>query len=338
MFRFADPSYLYLLFLLPVLVGIYFYALWCDRRNRHRLGDAELLYRMSPESSKRRKHFKFILILLGVASLSIMLARPQYGTTTSSENRKGIEAVFLFDVSNSMLAQDVQPNRLERSKLLVSNIIERMSNDKVALSVFAGEAYPQLPITEDYTSAYLFLDSFEPGMVTLQGTNIAAAIELGLSSFTEKKDIGKAIVIITDGEDHEGGALEAAKKARKAGVRVYILGVGSPEGSKIPLPNGGYLTDENGEVVVTGLNEQMCKNAAEEGGGKYFHIDNSDAAQRNLAAELGELKKADTSTSFEEPDEQFRAFALIALLLLLLELFVREIKNPLFERLRLFKK
>lgn len=337
MFRFESPEYLYFLAVPAALLLVYLLTRRQARKQRRRLADKELWARVVPDYSPRRKFAKLVLTLTAMVCLILMLARPQFGTVDVSEDKRGIEAVFVVDVSNSMLAQDVQPDRLSRAKLLVSTIIDRMKNDKVALAVFAGEAYPQLPITNDYASAKLFLDNLTTGMVTLQGTNIASAIELGHSSFTDRKDVGKAIIIITDGEDHEEGAIEKAKEAAKDGMKVYMLGVGGRDGAVIPQNDGTNLKDQNGQEVKSALNEQMCRDIAAAGGGKYFHVDNSNAAQEQLQAELATLKQADNSSNFTNPDEQFQAVALLALLLLLVEFFVLERKNPLLSRLHLFK-
>ncbi|MDO4930343.1 MAG: VWA domain-containing protein [Bacteroidales bacterium] len=338
MFRFADPNYLYLLIAIPLLALVWYLSALALKKRRRRLADDDLLTRMVPNYSSKRQLFKFVLLTLAVACLAVMLARPQFGMTSATNDKKGIEAAFIIDVSNSMLAQDVQPNRLERSKLLVSTLIDRMKNDRVAIGVFAGEAYPQLPITNDYASAKLFLDNFMPCMVTLQGTSVASAINLGRVSFTDKEDIGKAIIVITDGEDHEEGAIEAAKKAAEEGFKVFVLGVGSTGGARIPLSDGSYLRDREGKEVNTALNEKMCIEVAEAGGGTYFHVDNSNEAQQLLQDELDKLQQADNSVSFSERDEQFQAMALLALILIVIELFVLETKNPLLKRLRLFKR
>lgn len=337
MFRFANPNYLYILIAIPLLAMVYFLSTQWVRRKRKRLIDESMVQRMVPNYSDKRQLLKFVLLEMAVACLAVMLARPQYGVATTSNEGKGIEVVFVMDVSNSMLAQDVRPNRLERSKLLVSTLIDRMKNDKVALAVFAGEAYPQLPITNDYVSAKLFLDNFTPGMVTLQGTSVAAAINLGRISFTDRKDVGKAIVVITDGEDHETGAVEAAKTAAKEGFKVFVLGVGSTNGAKIPLADGSFLKDRSGSEVETALNEKMCKEVAEAGNGEYFHIDNSNQAQQLLQAQFEKMQQADNSSNFVDKDEQFQAWALIALILLFVEIFVLETKNPMLKRFRLFK-
>lgn len=333
MFRFAEPDYLYLLILVPIFIGIYVLLAFLEKRRRQRLIDAELALRMMPAYSKRRKTLKFSLLMIALAGVVAMLARPQYGTTKTTEEKKGIEVAISIDVSNSMLADDIKPNRLDHSKLLVSTLIDKMTNDKVALSIFAGEAYPQIPITSDFASAKLFLDNISVGVVTLQGTSIASAINLGRISFTEDKDVGKAIVIITDGEDHEEGAIKAAEEAAKEGIKVYVLGVGTASGSKIPLPEGGYLTDNTGADVVTKLNEEMCREVAKAGNGMYLHVDNSNQAQKVLQEQLSKLKQSTSNVSFDEQDEQFQAIGIIVLLLLCIEFFLMEAKNPLLSRM-----
>lgn len=337
MFRFADPEYLFLLLLIPFLIGIYLLTALQNKRRLRKFGDPRLLIALVPAYSRRKPLVKFVLLLSALITLIVLLARPQNGLTTTSENKKGIEVAVMLDVSNSMLAQDVSPNRLERAKLLVSTLIDRMQNDKIALGVFAGEAYPQLPITGDYGAAKLFLNSITPGMVTLQGTNLAAAINLADKSFTDKKRVGKAIIIITDGEDHQGGAEEAAAAAAKEGQKVYILGIGNPGGAQIPLGND-YLKDNNGQVVVTKLNEQMCREVAKAGNGLYLHVDNSNAAQEQLQTALGQLQQASEHTDYTSYNEQFQAIALILLLLLFIESFVCETKNPWVQRWHLFNR
>jgi len=338
MLKFANPEYLYLLLLLPVLAAAYILTCFRARRRWKRFGDPQLLKPLVPGASRVRPHAKFVLLELILALLVLMLARPQSGGSVETEKKKGIEAVISLDVSTSMLATDVSPNRLERSKFLVSNLIDKMKSDKVALQVFAGEAYPQLPVTNDYVSAKMFLEPITTGMVTLQGTNLAAAINLAAKSFTQAKGVGKAIILITDGEDHEEGAVEAAKEAAKNGMRVYVLGVGSPSGAEIPTPEG-FLRDETGHVVRSRLNEEMCREVAAAGKGVYIHIDNTSFAQDKLAAELHKLQQAESEVvSYSAYDEQFQGVGLFILFLLLVEFFLRETQNPFFKKIRLFSK
>lgn len=327
MFRFANPEYLALLTVPAVMVGVYMLGRINRRRRLNRLSDERLSDVLTRSVSTGRRLAKFVLAEVALTALVLAMARPQMGTTNVTNERTGIEVCFVIDVSNSMRADDVSPSRLERAKLLVSTLLQRMKNDRVALAVFAGEAYPQLPITNDYASARLFLDNFTPGMVTLQGTSMASAINLGRKSFTDNKEIGKAIVLITDGEDHEQGAIEAAAEAKGEGLCVYVLGVGSPKGSKIPMPEGGNLRDKSGREVVSALNEDICRQVATAGGGAYFHIDNSNTAQEQLQSAFAGLKQADTTASFTDQDEQFMAVALIAFALLLVEMLITDVKR-----------
>ena len=238
-----------------------------------------------------------------------------------------------------MLAEDVAPSRLDRSKMMVENLVDNFTNDKIGLIVFAGDAFIQLPITSDYVSAKMFLSSISPSMITTQGTDIAKAISMASHSFTQQEGVGKAIIVITDGEDHEGGALEAAKEAKDKGMRVYILGVGSTKGTPIPTGNGDYMKDNTGQTVMTGLNEQMCREIAQAGGGAYIHVENNSNAQDQLDHELNKLaKKEIESTVYSDYDEQFQAVGIIVLLLLIIEICILDIKNPLLKNVSLFKR
>jgi Ca-activated chloride channel family protein len=223
--------------------------------------------------------------------------------------------------------------------MLVENLVDNFSNDKVGLVVFAGDAYIQLPITSDYVSAKMFLRDISPELIAAQGTNIGDAIHLCVKSFTEQENMGRAVIVITDGEDHEGRAVEAAKEARKNGIRVYVLGVGSTKGSLVPDGEGGYLKDNTGKEVMSALNEDMCKEIAEAGGGAYIHVDNTNVAQQKLDNELAKLEKGEiTSVVFSEYDEQFQAFGILALLLLIVEICVFESKNPLLRNISIFSR
>ena len=340
MFRFEDPQYLYLLVLIPVLALIRFFSYRNQKKRLRKFGDPKLLRELMPDVSRWRPSVKFWMLEAALALLIVMLARPQMGTRISHEKRTGIETIIALDISNSMLAQDVVPSRLERSKMMVENLVDNFTNDKIGLIVFAGDAFVQLPITSDYVSAKMFLSSIDPSMIQSQGTDIAKAINMGTHSFTQEENIGKAIIIITDGEDHEGGALEAAKEAKKLGMRVYVLGVGSTKGSPIPVPQtSDYMRDNTGEIVMSALNEQMCREIAQAGGGAYIHVENNSNAQRQLDEELDKLEKRETeSTVYSDYDEQFQAVGLIALLLLLAEICILDRKNPLLKQVSLFGK
>ncbi len=335
MFRFEDPIYLYLLVLIPVLVLIHFLMLRRQKQRLRKFGDPELVRQLMPDVSRFRPLVKFWLLLGALALLIVVLARPQFGNKISHEKRTGIETIICMDISNSMLAEDVAPSRLDRSKMMVENLVDHFTNDKIGLIVFAGDAFVQLPITSDYVSAKMFLSSITPAMIATQGTDIAAAINMASHSFTQEENIGKAIIVITDGEDHEGGAMEAAKDARSRGMNVFVLGVGSTKGAPIPDASGSYMTDRTGETVMSRLNEQMCREIAQAGGGAYIHVENNSNAQRQLDDQLDKLQKSETSI-YSDFDEQFQAVAILALLLLILEICIFDRRNPLLKRLSLF--
>lgn len=338
MFRFADPTYLYLLAVIPVLAIIRFLTYRNQKKRLRKFGDPKLLRSLMPDVSRFRPAVKFWILQGALALLVVMLARPQFGTKISNEQRTGIETIIAMDISNSMLAEDITPSRLDRSKMMVENLVDHFTNDKIGLLVFAGDAFVQLPITSDYVSAKMFLSSIDPSMMATQGTDIARAIDMATHSFTQEEGIGKAIIVITDGEDHEGGALESAKAAKDAGMRVYVLGVGSTQGAPIPIPGtGDYMKDNTGNTVMSALNEDMCRQVAQAGGGAYIHVENNSAAQDQLDNELNKLsKKETTSTVYSEFDEQFQAVAILALLLLILEICIFDRRNPLLKRLSLF--
>ena len=339
MFRFEDPIYLYLLAVIPVILLIRFLMVRQQKKRLRKFGDRDLLRQLMPDVSRLRPAVKFWLLLGALALLIVMLARPQMGTKISHEKRTGIETIICMDISNSMLAEDVAPSRLDRSKMMVENLVDHFTNDKIGLIVFAGDAFIQLPITSDYVSAKMFLSNISPSMIATQGTDIAAAVNMASHSFTQQEGVGKAIIVITDGEDHEGGAVEAAKDAKARGMNTYVLGVGSPSGAPIPTGNGDYMKDNTGQTVMTGLNEEMCRQLAEAGGGTYIHVENNSNAQEQLDNALDKLaKKEISSTIYSDYDEQFQAVGIIVLLLLLIEVCILEVKNPLLRRVSLFKR
>ena len=337
MFRFEEPTYLYLLAALPIIAILRWLL---ERKQQKRLklfGDPTLLRQLMPDVSRMRPVVKFWMLLAALALIIVMMARPQMGTRISHEKRTGIESIIAMDISNSMLAEDVTPSRLDRTKMMVENLVDNFTDDKIGLIVFAGDAFVQLPITSDYVSAKMFLSEIDPSLIATQGTDIATAINMAANSFTQQQGVGKAIIVVTDGEDHEGGALEAAKAAKKKGMRVYVLGVGSDKGAPIPLGNGDYMKDKTGNTVMTKLNEDMCRQIAEAGGGAYIHVDNNSNAQRQLDNELAKLSKKEMqSTIYSDFDEQFQAFGIIAIILLILEICILESKNPIARRLNIF--
>ena len=338
MLRFEDPIYLWMLLIIPILILMRFIVWRKRKRNLRKFGDPSLLKEMMPDVSKYRPTIKFCLLLSAITILIFMIARPQVGSKISHEKREGIEVLIALDISNSMLAQDVIPSRLEKSKLLIEDLVDHFTNDKVGLVVFAGDAFVQLPITNDYVSAKMFLQNINPSLITTQGTDLARAISLSQSCFTQREHIGRAIIVITDGEDHEGGALEAAREAYKKGINVFILGVGTSKGAPIPDGNGGYLKDNSGQTVLSALNEQMCQQVAKAGNGVYIHVDNTSDAQEKINKELSKLQSGISDTVvYSEYNEQFQIFGIILLLLLIVETILLESRNPLFKQINLFR-
>ena len=340
MFRFEEPTYLYLLLLLPFLAVFYLYSNYRRRKNIRRFGDPVLLAQLMPDVSKYRPDIKFWIIFVVIGLFSVLLARPQFGSKQETVKRKGVEVIIALDISNSMLAQDVQPSRLEKAKRLISRLVDELDNDKIGMIVFAGDAFTQLPITSDYISAKMFLETINPSLITTQGTDIGTAIRLAMKSFTPQEGVGRAIIVITDGENHEGGAVEAAQEAAEKGMQVFVLGVGSPDGSPIPAENGSnnFRRDKDGNVIVTRLNEQMCQEIAKAGNGMYIRVDNTNSAEKVLNNEIAKLSKADVESQvYTEFDEQFQALAWLVLILLVVEMLILERKNPLFKNVRLFK-
>lgn len=338
MFRFENSQYLYLLIVPVVLVLIHYYICYIKKKQLRQYGDVELVKTLLIDVSRWRPELKFWLCISALVSFIISFARPQFGTQVDTRERQGIEAIICLDVSNSMLAEDVKPSRLDKAKMMVSNMVDGMKDDKVGLVVFAGQAYTQLPITSDYVSAKMFLETISPSMIDVQGTDIAAAITLARRSFTQQDGVSRAIFLITDGEDNEGGAIEAAKEAVKAGVRVYILGIGDPKGAPIPIPGTTqYIIDEEGNTVVSKLNEDMCREIAKAGSGSYIYVDNSSSAQKKLSDQVDKLaKSAIESQIYSEYDEQFQGFVLLGILLLLIDVLLLERQSHLKTFSRLF--
>jgi Ca-activated chloride channel family protein len=283
---------------------------------------------------------QFIILMLALAFFVVGIARPQFGSKLKTEKREGVELMIALDVSNSMMAEDIQPNRLERAKRAISRLVDRLKDDKIGLIVFAGDAYTQLPITTDYNSAKLFLNSVTTQIVPKQGTAIGAAIDLARKSFTPNGEANKAIVIITDGENHEDDALSSAKAALEEGAIVHTIGMGLPSGSPIPVLRNGqtdYLKDRDGNVVVTKLNEQMLEQIAATGGGIYVRANNAQVGLNALFDEINKMEKQEMETrTYSEYDDQFQYFFAMGLFLLLLEFVILERKNKYLKRIKLF--
>lgn len=337
MFRFAHPEYLYLLLILPVLFLFYIYIAKARKRAIKKYGSPELLSSLMPEASPKRRQLKYFILFVAITVVIFIIAGPQFGSKLETVKRQGIEVMICLDVSNSMLAQDITPNRLEKAKQMLSRLTDDLNNDKIGLIVFAGDAFTQIPITSDYISAKMFLSSINPSMVSTQGTAIGSAINLAMRSFTPDENSSKTIVLITDGENHEGNAVQAAAGAAEKGVKVNIVGIGSTKGTPIPLGNNDYMKDNAGNVVITQLNEAMCQEIAQAGQGLYVRADNTNSALKALQNELGKMAKSEVESQvYSEYDEQFPILAWIALVLLVAEFLTSERKNRLFRKVKLF--
>ncbi|WP_085536085.1 vWA domain-containing protein [Massilibacteroides vaginae] len=338
MFRFANPEFLYLLFTLPAILIFYVYSVIAKRKAIKKYGNPELLKELMPEVSSSRQNLKFWLLFSAIGMMIFVAAGPQFGSKLETVKRHGVEIMVCLDVSNSMLAEDVAPNRLEKSKQMLSRLTEGFTNDKVGLIVFAGDAFTQLPITSDYISAKMFLSSITPEMVSTQGTAIGKAINLAVRSFTPSEASDKTIILITDGENHEDDAIGAAKKATEKNIHVNIVGMGQPKGAPIPIGGGNnFMKDREGNVVISKLNEQMCQEIAAAGNGLYVRADNTNSALRALQNEIEKLNKSELESKvYSEYDEQFQILAWFVLALLVAECLIMDRRNRIFRKVKLF--
>ncbi|MBR5183454.1 MAG: VWA domain-containing protein, partial [Bacteroidales bacterium] len=327
MIHFAQAQYLLLILLIPLF--FVFYALFRRGRNRKiaKFGNPELMARLMPERSRFKGWVRVSFFAVAWFFFAVGLARPQIGAKLKENNRKGAEIMIALDVSNSMLAQDYYPNRLERAKLAISRLVDKLQGDRIGLIVFAGQSFVQLPITTDYVSAKIFLNSIGTESVPVQGTALGEAINTAIKSFSSEAQMqqdNKAIILITDGENHEDDAVAAARMAAEVGIKVFCIGVGSPEGKPIPYgPNGDLMKDKDGNIVVTKLNEKILEEVAIAGGGAYVRAGNAEFGLNPIIDELKQLQQQQfKSVVFEDFEEQYMYFFAIALVFLLLEFFV----------------
>ncbi|MBQ5393506.1 MAG: VWA domain-containing protein [Alistipes sp.] len=341
MFRFAHPHYLWLLLLIPTLALLFVWAAYRRRRRLERFGTLSLVEELMPAVSQGRIVLKFILFELALMCLIFAAARPQFGSKLLEEKAEGIEMMLVVDVSNSMLAEDFAPNRLERTKYAIGKLFEGMKQDRVGLVVFAGEPKVQLPITSDYRMAKAFAQKIDPSLVTVQGTAVGKALEQALLSFSsDTADEGahsRVIVLITDGENHEDDALAVAERAAQMGVSIYTIGIGTPEGAPISI-GGDFIRDEKGEMVVSKLNEEMLRKIADITDGLYVRSSLKSIGLDEIVERIEEMEKSELSTiRFEEFDEQYRWLVILAVVLLLIEFVLLDKRNPLLAHLNIFR-
>lgn len=326
MLNFAQAQYLFLLLLIPFFFIFYAVMLKLRKRRIRRFGDESLVKEIMPSSSVSKGWVKTVLFSVAFFFFVIGLSRPQIGAKLKEHQTKGVEIMIALDVSNSMLAQDYSPNRLERAKLSISRLVDRLRDDRIGLIVFAGNSFVQLPITTDYVSAKMFLNSISTESVPVQGTAIGEAINTAVRSFSAQSEKSRAIVIITDGENHEDDPVAAAKQAAELGVRIFTIGVGSPEGQPIPV-DGELLRDRNGEIVVSRLDEKVLQDVAEAGNGVYVRAGNREFGLAPVVERIRQMDEEEfSSVIFEEFDEQYMYFFAIALVLLVIEMLIGERK------------
>lgn len=328
--RFANPYMFWLLPLILLLVAIFIYGVYIQRRRLKQFGNPRLLSSLMPNVSYIRPQVKFYLLVGVLVLIVFALARPQIGSKLEKNNTTGIEVMMVLDVSNSMMATDVAPSRIENAKMMLSKLIDQMPDNKVGLIVFSGDAIVQLPMTADNVSAKMFLSTISTKSVANPGTAVGTAIDLAIKSFGEEnKDVGRSIILLTDGENHEDDAVAAAKLAIEKGIMVNVVGFGSPQGSPIPVQGTmSFWKDKEGNVVVSKLNEQMCQQIAQAGDGVYVRADNSNIALRTISKQLSQLQQGELQTTvYSDYADRFYIFAWIALFILLLEFFILNRQN-----------
>ncbi len=341
MFRLAHPYMLYLMLVIPVFILLYILARQLKKKAFYTFGDWPLLLRLMPDYSGSRGTLKLILLCAAWALIVVGLADPQTGSKLEKIKRQGIDLVFALDVSNSMLAQDIAPSRLERAKQAITRLLDNLENDRVGLVLFAGKAYVQMPLTTDYSATRLFLANINPGMIPVQGTAIGDAIETAASCFGKTKQ-SRAIILITDGENHEDDAVEAAHSAVSNGIKVYTIGMGLPDGAPIPLYNSGmqigYKKDRQGNTVISRLDDKLLKEIAAAGKGVYIRANNSQAGVKEVFDQINSLEKVEyDSQIFSDYEDRYQFFLLAGLLLLVIEALISDKKSRLAGRLNIFQ-
>ena len=331
MFRFAHIEYVYLLALIPVFILFFIWLMIWKRKALQRFGELSVISRLLPDMANSKLTLKFVLMMVAWGLLVFVLVGPKTGSRLQNVQRKGIDLIIALDVSNSMLAQDIKPSRIDRAKQAISRLIDKLEGDRIGVIVFAGKAYTQLPITTDYAAAKMFVSTINPGMIPTQGTAIGEAIDLSVTSFGESIR-NKALVIISDGEDHEGNVLEQAELATSKGIMIYTIGMGLPEGGPIPVYNNnvqvGFKKDKEGNAIVSKLDEALLKKIASVGKGLYVRATNSATGLNKIFDDINAIQKSEIeSKQFSDYENQFQYFLVIALILLILDLFIFERKT-----------
>ena len=342
MIQLDEKIYFYLLFIIPVLVMLFVLLQIWKKRTQKKFADLSLLKRLTPNRSSFKSSLKLMFFLLGITFLTLGLVNPKIGTKLETVKREGVDIVFAVDVSKSMLAEDIAPNRLEKAKRLVSEIINQLASDRIGIIAYAGQAYPQLPITTDYGAAKMFLQNMNTDMLTSQGTAINEAIELATTYYDDEEQTNRVLFIVSDGEDHsEGTTLKAVDDAVEAGIQIFTIGVGKSKGAPIPIKRNGVVEslkkDRQGEVVITKLNEVVLQDIASEGNGEYIDGMNTGDAVEHIKEILIQMDKTEfEAKQFAEYKDQFQWFLGTGLLFLFLDVFILDKKTKWLKKLNLF--
>ena len=343
MYQIEEPTYFIYLLLIPVLFTVFLLVFWWKKRTQKKFASEALLEKLSPEKSTFKSFFKMIVFLIGLAFLIVSLTNPKMGTKLETVKRQGVDIVFALDVSKSMLAEDIAPNRLEKSKQIISKIIDKLGSDRIGIIIYAGNSYPLLPITTDLSAAKMFLQGANPNMVSSQGTAINEAIKLASSYYNNDEQTNRFLFIVSDGEDHQEDATSAISQAIKEGVKIYTIGVGTEKGGPIPLKNRGvlegYKKDNKGEVVITKMHPETLKEIANEGNGKFIVGNKTQEAVDYVENLLTNAQKTEFETKqFSDYKDQFQWFIGFGLLFLIFDALMLEKKTKWIQKLNLFNK
>ena len=338
--RLEHPEYLWLFAVLVVLTLTYFWARSKRKKQIQQIGDARLVEQLMPERSKYSNGIRFILMFLAMSCIIIALANPQVGSKQETVKRKGVDIAIALDLSNSMMAEDTKPNRLERSKQFISKLIDKFQNDRVAFVIFAGNAYLQMPLTIDYSAFNLYLKNINTGIIPTQGTAIGDAIMLAENAFDAGEKKHKALIIISDGENHDEEAIEAAKEAHKNGTKIFTIGVGTPKGNPIPIydkygQQTDYLKDKDGSIVLSKLNEKMLQEIALNGGGSYYRLTGGNEVIKSIMSIISDMETKEIEEQvYTDYEDQFQFFLFFALVLILIEVFINTKKSKFWSKLK----
>ena len=341
MYQLEEPTYFIYFAVIPVIIAAFLLVLWWKKRKQKQFSDSSLFQQLSPENSIFKSVLKLIVICLGFAFLIIALVNPKMGTKLETIKRQGVDIVFALDVSKSMLAEDIAPSRLDKAKQIITKVIDNLGSDRIGIIIYAGNAYPLLPITTDHAAAKMFLQNADPDMVSSQGTAINEALERGITFFDNKEQTNRFLFVVSDGEDHQENAASIAEQAKKAGIKVYTIGIGTEDGGPIPIKENGsvisYKKDSQGEVVITKMKPEILQEIADEGNGKYINGNKTQETTKIVEDLLVKAEKSEFETKqFSDYKDQFQWFIGLGLLFLIIDVLLLEKKTKWIQKLNLF--